>query len=86
MRDWHPSDESDIPLWVLDLDDALYSVAHRRLCAWPDEFDGRWHWEIQTWDATGAAASGTCATLDQAQAAALDAMRRLVAERGQARS
>jgi len=86
MHAWHRSDEFELPLWVLDLDDALYSVGHRRLCAWPDEFDGRWHWEIQTWDGTGAAAGGLCATLAEAQAAALDAARRLAADRGGAQS
>ena len=79
MPDWHPSDESDLPLWVLDLDDELYSVHHRRLCAWPDEFDGRWHWEIQTYENAGVADSGTCATLAEAQAAAVAAARRLAA-------
>ncbi|MBB3221041.1 hypothetical protein [Pseudoduganella umbonata] len=73
MRDWHQSDESDLPLWVLDLDDALYSVDHRRLCVWPDEFDGRWHWEIQTYDDAGLAGSGVCATLAEAKAAAVAA-------------
>ena len=34
MRDWTCSLESDIALWVLDLDDAGYSVDHRRLCVW----------------------------------------------------
>lgn len=77
MRDWHQSDEFEMPLWVLDLDDALYSVDHRRLCAWPDEFDGRWHWEIQTNDGDGVAGSGICATLAQAQEAALALARQL---------
>jgi hypothetical protein len=84
MRSWYQSDEFEMPLWVLDLDDALYSVDHRRLCAWPNEFDGNWHWEIQTWDATGAADGGISATLGEAQAAALDAARRLAAKSGRA--
>ncbi|GGY16094.1 hypothetical protein GJV26_26735 [Massilia dura] len=73
MRDWHQSDEFEMPLWVLDLDDALYSVDHRRLCVWPDEFDGGWHWEIQTYDDTGVAGCGTCDTLGEAQEAAVAA-------------
>jgi hypothetical protein len=83
MRDWHQSDESDMPLWVLDLDDALYSVDHRRLCAWPDEFDGNWHWEIQTYDAAGVADSGICPTLGEAQQAAVAAVQRLAMHPGQ---
>lgn len=79
MPDWHLSDEFEMPLWVLDLDDALYSVAHRRLCAWPDEFDGCWHWEIQTYDDAGVADSGICATLAEARQAAVLAARRLAA-------
>ncbi|GGY35911.1 hypothetical protein [Pseudoduganella albidiflava] len=80
MHAWHPSDESDLPLWVLDLDDELYSVDHRRLCVWPDEFDGRWHWEIQTWEDAGLADGGTCATLAEAQQAAVGAALRLAAK------
>jgi hypothetical protein len=79
MRDWHPSDESDLPLWVLDLDDALYSVDHRRLCAWPDEFDGSWHWEIQTYENGGVAGCGSCPTLAEARQAAMAAAHRLAA-------
>jgi hypothetical protein len=79
MRAWHQSDESDLPLWVFDLDDALYSVEHRRLCVWADEFDGRWHWEIQTYDDAGLADSGICATLAEAQQAAIAAAHLLAA-------
>ncbi|WP_338762638.1 hypothetical protein [Massilia sp. METH4] len=80
MPDWHPSDEFELPLWVCDLDDAIYSVAHRRLCVWPDEFDGRWHWEIQTYETGGVADSGICATLEEARHAAVAAARRLAVD------
>jgi hypothetical protein len=79
MRDWHPSDEFELPLWVLDLDDTIHSVEHRRLCVWPDEFDGNWHWEIQTYDDGGVADRGLCATLAEAKAAAMAAAHRLAA-------
>lgn len=77
MHDWHPSMESDLPLWVRDLDDDTYGVHHRRLCVWGDEFDGSWHWEIQTWERDGVAAQGVAATLPDAMAAADAAARRL---------
>ena len=56
MYNWYQSDEFEMPLWVLDLDDDTWSVHHRRLCVWSDEFDGSWHWEIQTYDHGGVAA------------------------------
>lgn len=65
MHTWHSSEESDLPLWVLDLDDEIFSIAHRRLCVWADEFDGSWHWEIQTYEHGGIAGSGTgCSRTD----------------------
>lgn len=70
MRAWTYSLESDIPLWVLDLDDAGYSVDHRRLCVWQDEFDGSWQWEIQMYRDIGAAARGTAASREEAMTAA----------------
>jgi len=75
MHDWTPSAESDIPLWVLDLDDAIWSVDHRRLCVWQDEFDGAWQWEIQTYHDAGVAASGTSVSRASAMAAAVEAAR-----------
>jgi len=70
MHAWTLSNESDLPLWVLDLDDDLYGLEHRRLCVWADEFDGGWHWEIQTWEGDGVAAAGLGASRDDAMAAA----------------
>jgi len=78
---WTPSGESDLPLWVRDLDDDIYGVHHRRLCVWPDEFDGRWHWEIQTWEQDGVAAQGLAASRDDAMRAA-DAAARASGETG----
>ncbi len=75
MHDWYQSDEFEMPLWVLDLDDDTWSVHHRRLCVWSDEFDGSWHWEIQTYDHGGVAASGTCASAEAAMRAAEAAAR-----------
>jgi hypothetical protein len=79
MNDWYESDEFEMPLWVRDLDDRIYSVAHRRLCVWPDEFDGSWHWEVQTYDDAGVAASGVCAGQRDAMTAAETAARALAA-------
>jgi len=73
MHDWTQSAESDIALWVLDLDDATWSVDHRRLCVWQDEFDGTWLWEIQTYHDGGVAASGSAAGREAAMAAATHA-------------
>jgi hypothetical protein len=70
MHDWTQSEESDIPMWVLDLDDASYSVDHRRLCVWQDEFDASWQWDIQMYHDIGAAARGTAASRDEAMTAA----------------
>ena len=70
MARWYPSEESDIPMWVLDLDDATFSVDHRRLCVWQDEFDGTWLWEIQTWHDSGMGANGTAASREEAMTAA----------------
>jgi len=75
MHDWTPSEKSDIPMWVRDLDDASYSVDHRRLCVWQDEFNGSWQWEIQTWIDTGMAAGGSAASREEAMAAATIAAR-----------
>jgi hypothetical protein len=77
MRDWYLSEECEMPLWVCDLDDELYSVDHRRLCVWADETDGHWCWEIPTYEHSGAAASGMAATADDARYAAEAAARRL---------
>lgn len=70
MDRWHQSEESDIPMWVLDLDDAAFSVDHRRLCVWQDEFEGTWLWEIQTWHDSGMSANGTAAGREEAMTAA----------------
>jgi len=74
MHDWYQSDEFEMPLWVLDLDDATWSVHHRRLCVWPGELDGVWRWEIQTYEQGGVAAKGTsdseCGAMRAAEAAA----------------
>jgi hypothetical protein len=77
MQDWHFSEESDLPLWVRELDDALYSVEHRRLCVWQDEFDATWRWEIQTYAAGGVAGAGLAASRAAAMQAAEAAARRL---------
>jgi hypothetical protein len=77
MRNWYQSEEGEMPLWVFDLDDELYSVDHRRLCVWADETDGDWRWEIQTYEHTGAAASGVAISADQAKRAAKAAARQL---------
>jgi len=76
-HDWTSSMESDLPLWVRDLDDDTYGVHHRRLCVWADEFDGGWHWEIQTWDADGVAGQGVANSRDEAMALADAAARAL---------
>jgi len=70
MRDWTQSAESDIAMWVLDLDDAIYSVDHRRLCVWQDEFDASWQWELQTYHDGGVAAKGVAASRDEAMTSA----------------
>ena len=75
MHDWYESLESDLPMWVLDLDDARYSTGHRRLCVWQDEFDALWHWEIQTWHGNGVAQEGKAAGRDDAMRAAVAAAR-----------
>lgn len=75
---WTPSGESDLPLWVRDLDDDTYGVHHRRLCVWADEFDDSWHWEIQTWDDTGVAGQGVAASRDEAMLLADAAARTLI--------
>jgi len=75
MQAWTQSEESDIAMWVLDLDDATYSVDHRRLCVWQDEFDAGWQWEIQTYHDGGAAANGLAASRDEAMASAETAAR-----------
>lgn len=77
MHTWHPSEESDRPLWVLDLDDKMYSVDHRRLCVWQDEFDGSWHWEIQTFNLDGAAGCGSGISQAEAMVEAEAEARRL---------
>jgi hypothetical protein len=82
MQHWTSSIESDLPLWVRDLDDDTYGVQHRRLCVWADEFDGRWHWEIQTWDDTGVAGQGVAASRDEAMLLADAAARALAGTRG----
>jgi len=76
MHTWHSSEESDLPLWILDLDDEIYSVDHRRLCVWPDEFDGSWHWEIQTYEHEGVADSGIAGNRADAMSEAETAARR----------
>jgi len=75
VKDWYHSSEFEMPLWVLDLDDQVYSVAHRRLCVWLDELDGSWHWEIQTYDDDGVAAADVCASEQAAKDAAVAAVR-----------
>jgi hypothetical protein len=77
MHTWHASEESDLPLWVLDLDDEMFSVDHRRLCVWADEFDGNWHWEIQTYEHGGIADCGTAVSQADAMSEAETAARRL---------
>jgi hypothetical protein len=79
MNDWYQSAEFEMPLWVRDLDDKVYSVGHRRLCVWPDEFEANWHWEIQTYEDAGVAASGICAGQQDAMATAEAAARSLAA-------
>lgn len=70
LLQWHEIDESEVKCWARDLDPDVYSIDHRRLCVWQDEFDGRWHWELETFSGTGEAASGVEADLADAQAAA----------------
>ncbi|SDE02673.1 hypothetical protein SAMN05216345_1354 [Cupriavidus sp. YR651] len=70
VMQWHEISESDIPCWARDLDPNLYSVNHRRLCVWQDEFDGRWLWEVETFSGTGEGASGQATSLLEAQAEA----------------
>lgn len=86
MHDWHSSLESDLPLWVRDLDDDTYGVHHRRLCVWADEFDGSWHWEIQTWEQDGVAGQGVAAGQREAMAAADEAARGLAGAAARARA
>ncbi|MCS0590858.1 hypothetical protein ACFQ09_24050 [Massilia norwichensis] len=77
MHTWHASEESDLPLWVLDLDDEMFSVDHRRLCVWADEFDGSWRWEIQTYEHGGIADCGTAVSQVDAMSEAETTARRL---------
>jgi hypothetical protein len=70
MLQWHEVEESEVRCWVLDLDPNLYSVNHRRLCAWQDDADGQWHWGLETFSGTGEAASGIESSLGNAQEAA----------------
>lgn len=77
MNEWHRSDEFEMPLWVRDLDDHLYSVDHRRLCVWLDELEGFWRWEIQTYEHQGIAASGSSDSELSAKVQAVAAARRL---------
>jgi len=74
---WTASIESDLPLWVRDLDDDSHGVRHRRLCVWADEFDGAWHWEIQTWSDDGVAGQGVAASREDAMLQADGAARAL---------
>jgi hypothetical protein len=82
MHHWYLSEEFDTPIWVCDLDAAVYSVAHRRMCAWCDELSGDWRWEIVTYEHDGAAASGNCASEREAKNAAEDAARRIASTPG----
>lgn len=75
MNDWYQSAEFETPVWVRDLDAATYSVDHRRLCVWADEFDASWHWEVQTYADGGVAGSGVSADRQAAMAAAEAAAR-----------
>lgn len=59
MTTWYQSDEFEMPLWVFDLDDRIYSTGHRRLCVWFDELEAVWKWEIQTYNHGGVVASGS---------------------------
>jgi hypothetical protein len=70
MKTWYQTDEFEYPAWVCDLDKDLYSVLHRRLCVWADEFDGQWRWEIQTFDHLGTAGDGVSSTREHAMIAA----------------
>lgn len=73
MHSWVLSDESDMLLWVCDLDNAVYEVTHRRMCAWFDELTDTWKWEIVTYEHSGVAASGTSGSEQEAKSAAEDA-------------
>lgn len=83
MNDWYQSAEFETPVWVFDLDAATYSVAHRRLCVWADEFDASWHWEVQTYADDGVAGSGIAIDRQAAMAAAQAAARTPAAGSGE---
>jgi hypothetical protein len=77
MTTWYQSDEFEMPLWVFDLDDHIYSTDHRRLCVWFDELEAVWKWEIQTYQHSGVVANGSTHSENSSKIAAETAAREL---------
>ncbi|CAG2144380.1 hypothetical protein D3C87_1053340 [compost metagenome] len=63
---WREVHDDAVRCWILDLDGAVFSVHHRRLCVWQDEFNLLWCWEIETYDGLGCAARGTASSRESA--------------------
>lgn len=75
MTAWYQSDEFEMPLYVFNLDDHMYSTDHRRLCVWFDELEAVWNWGIQTYHHSGIVASGSTDSEQSSKSAAETAAR-----------